>query len=338
MQLEIANAHKNARYNAPRPPSRPVSPVVLLFPQPSASYWLVLLDVFGTYTLLRKMNGFDYGPPNGFTLRRNTTCSANEHNCTYNPWGENEWHNCCPQGSYCVDGDNYICCPTESGCRINLTQDPHCANNETWNLWINYLNEDKDGDYFCCPPGQVAFVQSLGVDNNGVGCADPPLTRADQKTLSLVASGKSLTRHLEQGSICAYIQVIRIRELTVRPLGYLGTPSASRTPSATATPTDAPAETSAETNKDASPSTGSSNKGAIAGGVVGGCAGLALIIALVWFLLHRRRKQTNATISPDASTPAEKYTSAPRELPGSPTRSELPSPGGILHELPANER
>lgn len=181
-------------------------------------------------------------------------------------------------------------------------------------------------------------MQSLGVDNNGVGCADPPLTRADQKTLSLVASGKSLTRHLEQGSICAYIQVIRIRELTVRPLGYLGTPSASRTPSATATPTDAPAETSAETNKDASPSTGSSNKGAIAGGVVGGCAGLALIIALVWFLLHRRRKQTNATISPDASTPAEKYTSAPRELPGSPTRSELPSPGGILHELPANER
>lgn len=191
MQSGVANG----RYNVPCPPSSPVS-FVLLFPQPSASYWAVLRDVFGT----SMMNSFDYGPPNGFTLRRNSTCSANEHNCTYNPWGGNEWHNCCPQDSYCVDGDNYICCPTESGCRINLTQDPHCANNETWDLWINYLNDGKDEHYFCCPPGQVGFLQTLGEDNSGVGCADPPLTGSDQKSLSLVASGKCLTGNLGRGS------------------------------------------------------------------------------------------------------------------------------------------
>ncbi|BCS24103.1 uncharacterized protein APUU_40547S [Aspergillus puulaauensis] len=251
------------------------------------------------------MNSFDYGPPNGFTLRRNSTCSANEHNCTFNPWGGNQWHNCCPQGSYCVDDDSYICCPTESGCRINLTQDPHCANNETWNLWINYLNEGKDEHYFCCPPGQVGFLQTLGEDSEGVGCADPPLTGGDQKSLSLVASG---------------------------------TPSASRTPSATATPTETPTEAPAETDTDTSPSTESTNKGAIAGGVVGGCAGLALIIALVWFLLYRRRKQAGPAISPGASTPAEKYQTTPKELPDSSARAELPSPGGMAHELPANER
>lgn len=89
---------------------------------------------------------------------------------------------------------------------------------------------------------------------------------------------------------------------------------------------------------DTAPSSGSSNKGAIAGGVVGGCAGLALIIALVWFLLYRRRKQAGAAVSPGASTPAEKFNSDPRELPDSPARAELPSPSAMAHELPANER
>lgn len=135
-----------------------------------------------------------------------------------------------------------------------------------------------------------------------------------------------------------YIQDIRAGELIVSPFEYLGTPSASRTPSATTTPTETPTEAPAETDADTSPSTGSTNKGAIAGGVVGGCAGLALIIALVWFLLYRRRKQAGPAISPGASTPAEKYQTTPKELPDSSARAELPSPGGMAHELPANER
>ena len=63
-----------------------------------------------------------------------------------------------------------------------------------------------------------------------------------------------------------------------------------------------PADPSATTSSGAEPipqegissDSNSTNAGAIAGGVVGGVGGIALIAALVWFFLRRRRKENSA--------------------------------------------
>ncbi|KAG9003397.1 hypothetical protein FRB90_011184 [Tulasnella sp. 427] len=72
---------------------------------------------------------------------------------------------------------------------------------------------------------------------------------------------------------------------------YYGTPTASVSYHVTTTG-DVGTGTAAATSQTASSSSGSkSNAGAIAGGVVGGIALLALIGALVWLIIRRRRQQ-----------------------------------------------
>ncbi|OJJ05952.1 hypothetical protein ASPVEDRAFT_64819 [Aspergillus versicolor CBS 583.65] len=236
----------------------------------------------------------DYSsPPAGYVLRRNGTCTETEQTCDH-PWAS--WYNCCPEGSYCSD-DRMICCQTKSGCAALVKEDPHCANNATWDLYYN------GGSYFCCLHGKQGFVETFpGNGGAGIGCADGELDNASQSLLQVIATG---------------------------------TGSASPSPSVSATPTqtstDSPLPSISEPD-----SSSSGNAGTIAGSVVGGCAGLALIMALLWFLIRRRRKQVVATSN--LNTPAEDYKGLYRaELANNPVRSELSgSTNNMAHELPVN--
>ncbi|KAL4915241.1 hypothetical protein BDW62DRAFT_127324 [Aspergillus aurantiobrunneus] len=250
----------------------------------------------------------DYGPPAGFALRRNGTCTANEELCS-NPWGN--WYSCCPSGTHCSDGN--VCCPTTAGCANYIEQDPHCARNTTWDLY------HSETSYFCCLNTSRGFLAGglvyNGSSTTGIGCADGLPEGEDNTALIPIARGNA-------------------SETT--------TASSSATASATSTRTPS-------RNSDSS----SNNAGAIAGGVVGGCAGLALIIALVWFVMRRRRQKgtSQAASAPlpstDAASPAKEYkgafqpgelqdTSVPAELQASPNSlaHELP-PDPVVHELPA---
>ncbi|KAB8265024.1 hypothetical protein BDV32DRAFT_159615 [Aspergillus pseudonomiae] len=255
------------------------------------------------------MGDYYSSPPAGFTLRRNGTCAANEKECA-NPWGP--WRDCCPEDTYCPsersDNDRNVCCRTKSGCKALIEQDPHCANNGTWDLYNN------DGDYFCCLQGKRGFVQTFSEGGAGIACADPDsgeLDNPSQSLLNLVASGTASA-----------------------------SASLSASLSTSATPTETNIETPSPTESKSDPS--SNHAGAIAGGVVGGCAGVALIVALVWFLLRRRRRQNQATpaISPNASTPAAEVKGRPvAELDHKPIFSELPGGSNTMaHELPVDTR
>ncbi|OJJ59625.1 hypothetical protein ASPSYDRAFT_44011 [Aspergillus sydowii CBS 593.65] len=212
-----------------------------------------------------------YDPPAGYALRKNGTCGADQETCG-NPW--NDWHNCCPKGTHC--GEHNTCCPREAGCEQFLVEDPHCANNKTWDLY------KTEGNFFCCLSTSSAYLAGglwyNGSSTTGIACADGIPDGEENEALYPVARG-------------------------------------------TATQSS------------------STNTGAIAGGVVGGCAGLALIIALVWFLMRRRRQQAPATdplMSPDPSTPAQdKKGVYGFELDNNAMRAELQgNPSTMAHELP----
>ncbi|BCS26985.1 EGFR-like transmembrane domain-containing protein [Aspergillus puulaauensis] len=197
-----------------------------------------------------------------------------------------------------------ICCQTRSGCAAVVKEDPHCANNATWDLYYN------NGAYFCCLHGKQAFVETFPGDGGaGIGCADGELDNASQSLLQVIATGT--------GSASP--------TLSTSP-----TKSESATP--TEIDTDAPSPTQSE------PDSSSNNAGTIAGSVVGGCAGVALIIALLWFLMRRRRKQDVSGTSPNASTLVQDSKGVYRaELANNPVRSELSgSPNTVAHELPVN--
>ena len=125
----------------------------------------------------------DYSsPPAGYVLRRNGTCTETEQTCDH-PWAS--WYNCCPVGSYCSD-DRMICCKTKSGCAAVVKEDPHCANNATWDLYYN------NGAYFCCLHGKQGFVETFPGDGGaGIGCADGELDNASQSLLQVIATGES---------------------------------------------------------------------------------------------------------------------------------------------------
>ncbi|KAL4935996.1 hypothetical protein BDV06DRAFT_116065 [Aspergillus oleicola] len=254
----------------------------------------------------------NYGPPYGYSLRRNGTCLSSEEPCG-NPWSD--WNNCCPEDTYC-NTDN-TCCPTDSECSAAIGEDPHCANNATWDLY------DSDG-YFCCLSDSTGFVASNleygGNDTTGVGCADGYPEGEYNSVLIPVARGNA-------------------SESTSASVSATPSPTASTTNTPTAPP---------DTDTDSSSST---NTGAIVGGVIGGCAGVALIAILAWFLWRRRRQQKSFSgaplMSPDAvAAPLKEQYGAygpeqggfhQAELDNSAVRAELyGNESAMAHELPAS--
>ncbi|KAL5342682.1 hypothetical protein BJX70DRAFT_394517 [Aspergillus crustosus] len=248
-----------------------------------------------------------YGPPYGVAARRNGTClsSDNEVDCG-NPWGR--WHRCCPEDTMCGAGG--VCCPTNSGCQDPILADVHCANNATWDLY------QADG-YFCCEHGKTGFratnLESGGQPVVGVGCADEYPRGEYNSALVPVALGTSVSSE------------------TPSP-----TPTSSTT-SSTTTTTSTPTSDPETPDSDSS----STNTGAIAGGVVGGVAGLALIAALIWFLLRRRKQKftpvpTTSYFEPTAEQKPEGFATA--ELDDRSVRAELDGGGQNTpaYELPAH--
>ncbi|KAL2833081.1 hypothetical protein BJY01DRAFT_98219 [Aspergillus pseudoustus] len=263
----------------------------------------------------------DYGPPYGYAVRRNNTCdnTANEIDCS-NPWGE--WHNCCPENTVCGDGG--VCCPTDSGCSAPIERDPHCANNGTWDLyWLD--------SYFCCDSDTNGFSFSglvfNGSQTTGVGCSEGYPSGEDTEVLVPESRGNETNTDSS---------------------------STSATPSSTSTSSQTESSAATATGlTDSDSSSSSTNTGAIAGGVVGGVAGLALILALVWFLMRRRRKPAAVDSSVAGAGTAQQPTPlkeqfAPQyppqyvphaELDNNAVRAELSGtthPEGIPHELPGN--
>ncbi|KAJ0421363.1 hypothetical protein BJY00DRAFT_282591 [Aspergillus carlsbadensis] len=269
----------------------------------------------------------DYGPPYGYAVRRNETCneSLNEIDCA-NPWAD--WHNCCPEDTVCGDGG--LCCPTDSGCAAPIERNPHCANNGTWDLyWL-------DG-YFCCDSDTNGYsISGLvfnGSETTGVGCVKGYPSGDYTEVLVPVSYGNETDTDASSSS-------------------------ATSTPTTSTSQTDSPAATATDLPTSDSSDSSSTNTGAIAGGVVGGVAGAALILALIWFLMRRRRKAAAVSgadavnahaplgnagygAGPGAGPlPVKEHYAPLAEMENNAVRAELygdqHGDGGVPHELPAS--
>ncbi|PLB38329.1 uncharacterized protein BDW47DRAFT_117347 [Aspergillus candidus] len=256
--------------------------------------------------------------PYGFALRRSGGCLDDEVDCgeTWKPF-----HTCCPGRTFCPPNQkNVKCCPSNADCLQLIEGDPHCGNG-TANMYDAKV--DDEHGYFCCDPAEKGFMRP----NSFVGCtADIGDLGASTSLMSIVSKGMTTP--------------------TPTP-----TPSSKPAPAPSATETSdlSGPEQSGLVTEGADQNTGT-NVGAIAGGVVGGVAGLALIIALLWFLLRRRKQQQLQQQQPPSVNPVPRH-----ELPASP-RVEMavdPSTAGffgkrapteldpeprarqLVHELPA---
>lgn len=114
-------------------------------------------------------------PPEGFAIRRNGTCLAEENDCgaTLAPFRA-----CCPQGASCFGWHNNDCC-VGSNCTQTLLEYPSCANS-SWNMYLY-------GGYFCCAP------ESDGIgygDSNSDGCAEPGSSLKGVKVLGVVSQSQ----------------------------------------------------------------------------------------------------------------------------------------------------
>ncbi|KAF2213190.1 hypothetical protein CERZMDRAFT_96857 [Cercospora zeae-maydis SCOH1-5] len=207
---------------------------------------------------------------------------------------------------------------------------------------------------WCCLENIESCTQRTGQVNVCVATQDNPIGAVPQSLMNETFSS------LSSASPSASTFSVDVASLAARA-------TATSTTSSASTSTSSPTSTASET---ASPPNGGSNDGVsggtIAGAVVGGVAGLALIGALVWFLLRRRaRRNTHEPVptsptgahaekydhfgaaSPGFSTPAPEYhlsemesTREINEMPGqdrgaSHGAKELPSGQSEPRELPA---
>ncbi|GAB1218442.1 hypothetical protein ATERTT37_007696 [Aspergillus terreus] len=242
------------------------------------------------------MSASTYDSPIGFALRRSGGCLSDEVSCGHT-WGD--FYACCPGSTVCPGSRanyyNQVCCPSWSNCTIPLVASPHCANDSASMF-------DHTG-YFCCLPGQTGFWTSNPPD--AVGCSDELPDNVNETIIAAIS---------QSGTVAS---------------STLATTSGTSTSTSTSTSTGTTSSTATSSPDDTGSGT---NTGAIAGGVVGGVAGLAIILALLWFFLRKRKQPENASAPLDAKGP-----SPPGELDGRSQPSELPGDHEMMHELPAGK-
>ncbi|KAF2500680.1 hypothetical protein BU16DRAFT_614402 [Lophium mytilinum] len=201
----------------------------------------------------------------GFALRHNGSCPTGNINCgtTVSPF-----RGCCPSGYVCPHQYNLACCPSGQNCTATLLADAHCAN-DSWDMYDN-------GGFFCCQKDEVGYANTT-TDSNG--CGQPGYnTTSGELELRIVSTGQVSSSSSASATSSTTISISTSSQLS----------QSSQVPIHTSTPT---ANTSEK-----------SNTGAIAGGVVGGVVGLALLVAVIWFSLRRKRKQSRSSVELDGST------------------------------------
>ncbi|KAE8341477.1 hypothetical protein BDV24DRAFT_174408 [Aspergillus arachidicola] len=243
-----------------------------------------------------------YDPPFGYSLRVNGSCPERTKECRATWDG---FVACCPLESTCKVSDNNknpICCPNEADCREPVFRIAHCAN-ASWAPYEHY-------GLFCCKEEDQGFWTSEKKYNDSVGCAKQPegVSRTILNPIAQTISSTTFTYP-------------RIATLTSAP-----------------TSISAPAPHTSETSKlDSVSSSDDDTRGAIAGVVVGCVASVALIAALVWYLLRHRRQKKQSLPGLDSQLPpghGEKPEPLPvcqlSELPSSPRSQAVRG----VHELP----
>ncbi|KAJ5248148.1 hypothetical protein N7524_012108 [Penicillium chrysogenum] len=136
---------------------------------------------------------------------------------------------------------------------------------------------DLANEGFCCERDSYAFAMKA---NSGVGCADG---LSDLQT--------------------SMDQLMAISSASAIP-----TPSSTPSTFVTSSPTTTSTTPSSTTSTGEAKPASSTNTAAIAGGTVGGVAGVAILIALVWFLLRRRNKQRQENSVQDMPPPSTNQT------------------------------
>ncbi|GIZ37267.1 hypothetical protein CKM354_000072000 [Cercospora kikuchii] len=242
---------------------------------------------------------------------------------------------------YCCSGASYNVCRAFAADCGGSNGEPSSSQQEC----------TSDSVSWCCLDSRESCTQRTGQINVCIASQDNPIGEVPQSLINETYAS------LSSASPSASTFSVDVASLVSRAT------ATSTSSSATTTSTSSPTSTASET---ASPPSEDSDSGVsggtIAGAVVGGVAGLALIGALVWFLLRRRARHTHApvptsptgdqaekhdhfgAVSPGYSTPAPEYhlsemegTREIKEMPGGAAHQvkELPSEQSEPRELPA---
>ncbi|KAJ8117691.1 hypothetical protein OPT61_g1159 [Boeremia exigua] len=199
----------------------------------------------------------------GFAIRRNGSCiSGIEVGCGGTA---NGMVGCCPSEYQCPQAYNLDCCPVGKNCTMEIIEAPRCSNS-SWDLYDN-------GGYFCCEHGLPAY------NNRSTNVCGTPASIRGLVALDLIQSGETA---IPSSSIAPSTSSTSVA-------------SASDPASATTAPTQSSSTSSPQQAESSTP------VGAIAGGVVGGVAGLAIIALIAWLLMRRKRREN--TQNPYSTVP-----------------------------------
>lgn len=226
------------------------------------------------------------------------TCHAGSH-CVLDI--EHDVVGCCPNGGSCSTGVFTGCVDKNSGPRTEVNPYVYTCSGQD----VCYLNNYAGGyhQYGCGSASDLATT----VQTTAQGQSSLVLIRSSipftEQPITLSASSVSSSRSTSS----SYSSSATSSSITASRTSSASTSSRSSTASSADTSTTSPTTS-------ASPVGGanSSYTGAIVGGTIGGVAFLALLIALIFFLLRRHKNQREGPGPDPTPPPAAEYTSPMR--------------------------